>query len=103
MGFPSVFLLNGQAEVIAASWAIFDRFNLLFTNLLAPALRTAHPSKAASTALAQLFDLPRDEFVELLNRAFPADVQRTSELLAQMDNLRRQPFCYGAYQTYTLL
>lgn len=103
IGFPTVFLLNGRAEVIAASWAIYDRFNLLFTNLLAPALSTAHPSLAASTALAQLFDLPRDEFAELLNHAFPADVQRTSVLLAQMDNLRRQPFCYGAYQTYTLL
>lgn len=103
MGFPMVFLLNGRAEVIAASWAILDRFNLLFTNLLAPALRTAHPSQAASTALAQLIDLPRDEFAELLNRAFPADAQRTSVLLEQMDNLRRQPFCYGAYQTYTLL
>lgn len=103
MGFPSVFLLNGRAEVIAASWAILDRFNLLFTNLFAPLLRTAHPSQAASTALAQLYELPIDKLAELLDRAFPADVERTPKLLSDMDNLRRQPFCYGAYQTYTLL
>ena len=98
-----MFLLNGRAEVIAASWAILDRFNLLFTNLFALALRTAHPSQAASTALAQLFEFPIDKLAELLDRAFPVDVERTPKLLSDMDNLRRQPFCYGAYQTYTLL
>lgn len=103
MGFPTVFLLNGRSEVLAASWAILDRFNLLFTSLFAPGLHKAHPSQAASTALARLFELPKQELPDLLLRAFPPDVQRTPALLSQLDNLRRQPFCYGAYQTYTLL
>lgn len=102
-GFPSVLLLNGRSEVVAASWAILDRFNILFTALFAPELHTAHPSQAASITLAKLFALPKEELADLLVRAFPADVQQTPALLAQMDNLRRQPFCYGAYQTYTLL
>jgi len=103
MGFPTVFLLNGRSEVLAASWAILDRFNLLFTTLFAPGLEKAHPSLAASTALARLFELPKDELPNLVHRAFPADVPKTAVLLEQLDNLRRQPFCYGAYQTYTLL
>lgn len=103
MGFPVVFLLNGRSEVLAASWAILDRFNLLFTTLFAPSLHQAHPSQAASTALARLFELPKEELPDLLLRAFPPGVQVTQELLSQMDTLRRQPFCYGAYHTYTLL
>lgn len=103
MGFPTVFLLNGRSEVLAASWAILDRFNLLFTTLFAPGLQNAHPAQAASTALARLFELPLEELPNLLHRAFPTEIQQTPALLAQMDKLRRQPFCYGAYQTYTLL
>lgn len=103
MGFPVVFLLNGQSEVLAASWAILDRFNLLLTTLFAPGLREAHPSSAMSTALAKLVDLPSEELPALLLRAFPSGTQISHELLSQIDNLRRQPFCYGAYQTYTLL
>jgi hypothetical protein len=103
MGFPTVFLLNGQSEVVAASWAILDRFNVLFNTLFAPGLQNAHPAQAASTALAKLFELPQEELQDLLHLAFPAEIQQTPALLAQMDNLRRQPFCYGAYQTYTLL
>jgi tetratricopeptide (TPR) repeat protein len=103
MGFPTVFLLNGRSEVLAASWAILDRFNLLFTTLFAPSLQKAHPSLAASTALARLFELSKEELLALVHRAFPADVLKSPVLLEQIDNLRRQPFCYGAYQTYTLL
>jgi len=103
MGFPTVLLLNGRSEVLAASWAIIDRFNVLFTTLFAPNLQDVHPSLAASTALARLFELPKDELFELVHRAFPADVPMTPHLLEQIDNLRRQPFCYGGYQTYTLL
>jgi tetratricopeptide (TPR) repeat protein len=103
IGFPTMFLLNGQSEVLAASWAILDRFNLLFTTLFAPSLQTAHPSLAASTTLARLFELPKDQLLNLVHLAFPDDVQKTTVLLEQIDNLRRQPFCYGAYQTYTLL
>ncbi|WP_423680481.1 tetratricopeptide repeat protein [Undibacterium sp. WLHG33] len=103
MGFPTVFLLNGRSEVLAASWAILDRFNLLFTTLFAPGLQKAHPSLAASIALAKLFELPKEELSDLVHSAFPADVLNTSAVLEQIDNLRRQPFCYGAYQTYTLL
>ncbi len=103
MGFPTVFLLNGRSEVLAASWAILDRFNLLFTTLFAPSLKNGSPSLAASTALAKLFELSDKELSDLVHRAFPADVPKTAVLLEQIDNLRRQPFCYGAYQTYTLL
>lgn len=103
MGFPTVFLLNGRSEVLAASWAIIDRFNLLFTTLFVPSLQKAHPSLAASTALASLIELPKEELPDLVHRAFPTEVLKTSVLLEQIDNLRRQPFCYGAYQTYTLL
>lgn len=103
IGFPTVFLLNGRSEVLAASWAILDRFNLLFTTLFAPSLHKAHPSLAASTALARLFELPKEELPDLVHRAFPAEVLKTPVLLEQIDNLRQQPFCYGAYQTYTLL
>ncbi len=103
MGFPTVFLLNGRSEVLAASWAILDRFNLLFTTLFAAGLQNSGPAQAASTALARLFELPQEELLDLFRRAFPVDIQQPPSLLAQMDNLRRQPFCYGAYQTYTLL
>lgn len=103
MGFPTVFLLNGRSEVLAASWAILDRFNLLFTTLFAPGLQNAHPAQAASIALAKLVELHQEELPDLLHRAFPTDVQQTPAFLAQMDKLRQQPFCYGAYQTYTLL
>lgn len=103
MGFPTVFLLNGRSEVLAASWAIFDRFNLLFTALFAPSLQKDHPSLAASTALARLFDFSKDDLSDLVRRVFPADDLKTPVLLEQIENLRRQPFCYGAYQTYTLL
>jgi tetratricopeptide (TPR) repeat protein len=103
MGFPTVFLLNRRSEVLAASWAILDRFNLLFTTLFAPLLQEAHPSQAASAALARLFELPEEKLSELIQRIFSADAQSGAVLLKQIDNLRRQPFCYGAYQTYTLL
>ncbi|MGZ5198775.1 MAG: tetratricopeptide repeat protein [Telluria sp.] len=103
MGFPTVFLLNGRSEVMAASWAILDRFNVIFTALLAPELKKAHPSLAASTALAKLCELSKDELSDLVGSAFPADVPKTASLVDQIDNLRRQPFCYGAYQAYTLL
>jgi tetratricopeptide (TPR) repeat protein len=103
MGFPTVFLLNGQSEVLAASWAILDRFNLLFTALFAPSLQKSHPSLAASTALARLYELPKEDLLDLVQRAFPTEVPKTPAFLEQIDKLRRQPFCYGAYQTYTLL
>lgn len=103
MGFPIMFLLNGRSEVLAASWAIIDRFNLLLTTLFAPKLQKVHPSLAASTALAKLFELPEAELADLVHRAFPADASNSPVLLKQIDNLRQQPFCYGAYQTYTLL
>ena len=82
---------------------IFDRFNLLFTALFAPSLQKDHPSLAASTALARLFDFSKDDLSDLVRRVFPADDLKTPVLLEQIENLRRQPFCYGAYQTYTLL
>ncbi|PYE78464.1 hypothetical protein DFQ15_107114 [Xylophilus ampelinus] len=103
MGFPVVFLLNGRSEVLAASWAILDRFNLLYTTLFAPELREAHPSQAASTALAKLVELSAKELKVLVHQAFPPETQISDDLLSQMDNLRRQPFCYGACSTYTLL
>ncbi|MDN3578272.1 tetratricopeptide repeat protein [Chitinimonas viridis] len=103
MGFPVVFLLNGRSEVLAASWAVLDRFNLLLTTLFAPGLREAHPSCAISTALSKLVNLPSEELPALLLRAFPSGTQISHSLLSQIDNLRQQPFCYGAYQTYTLL
>ncbi|MBB4132482.1 tetratricopeptide repeat protein [Xanthomonas sp. 3075] len=103
MGFPVVFLLNGRSEALAASWAIMDRFNLLFTSLFAPGLRDVHPSQAASTALAKLVDLPVQELAALLLRALPTGTQLSPGLVLQMDTLRQQPFCYGAYQVYTLL
>jgi tetratricopeptide (TPR) repeat protein len=103
MGFPVVFLLNGRSEVLAAAWAIIDRYNLLFTTLFAPGLRDAHASHAMSTALANLVNLPVEELPALLLRAFPSGTPISHELLSEIDNLRRQPFCYGAYQTYTLL
>lgn len=103
MGFPVVFLLNGRSEVLAASWAIIDRFNLLFTTLFAPALRDIHPSLAASKALATLAELSEEALPALLRPAFPPETELSAGLLSQMDTVRRQPFCYGAYQTYTLL
>lgn len=103
MGFPTVFLLNGQSEVLAASWAILDRFNVLLTALFAPGLGESTPARAAGTALAKLVDLPKEALQNLLNRAFPGALEKEPMFLEQMDNLRRQPFCYGAYQTYTLL
>ncbi len=96
-------VLNGRSEWFAPSWAILDRFNVMFTFLFAPGLKFAHPSQAAAVALATLYELSNDELADLVTRAFPPDVQRTAALVAQMDNLRRQPFCYGAYHTYTLL
>lgn len=103
MGFPTVFLLNGQSDVLAASWAILDRFNLLFTTLFAPGLHKASAALAASSALAKLVELPKEALPDLLLRAFPPDFDTSPFVLSQLDNLRRQPFCYGAYQIYTLL
>jgi tetratricopeptide (TPR) repeat protein len=102
-GFPSVFLLNRRSEVVAASWAIFDRFNLLFMTLFAPRLREGHASQAVSFALAKLHELTADDLSDVVKRAFPGATQDAVGLLTQIDNLRRQPFCYGAYQTYCLL
>lgn len=103
IGFPTVFLLNGQSEVVAASWEILDRFNLVFTTLLALGLDGVTTAQAVSTALAKLFELPAEELSDLLRRALPAKVELPSVALSQIDIMRRQPFCYGAYQTYTLL
>lgn len=102
MGFPSLFLLNGKAEVVASSWAIMDRFNLVFTALFAPALRDMRPAAAASHALASLIEMSDDEFTAYLSSAFPED-HRLLQAAKQLNVLRRQPYCYGAYQTYTLL
>jgi tetratricopeptide (TPR) repeat protein len=102
MGFPSVFLLNGMAEVVAASWAIIDRFNLMFTSLFAPALRDMRPAAAVSHALASLIDMSDDDLQARLNATFPAD-HPILQAVSQLNVLRRQPYCYGAYQTYTLL
>lgn len=102
MGFPSVFLLNGQAEVIAASWAIIDRFNIMFTALFAPALREMRPAEAASRALARLIDLADEDLAALLSRVMPGD-EVTQQAIQHLSNVRRQAYCYGAYETYTLL
>lgn len=103
VGFPTVFLLNGQSEVVAASWEILDRFNLIFTALLAPGLCGVTPASAASTALARLFELPIEELIDLLSKMPAASVGLTAQGRSQIDLMRRQPFCYGAYQTFTLL
>ena len=102
IGFPTVFLLNGQSEVVAASWEILDRFNLVFTSLLAPGLNGVPPAQAVSMALAKLFELPIEELSELLRRALSAKFELTPVALSQIDIMRHQPFCYGSYQTYTL-
>lgn len=102
MGFPSLFLLNGKAEVVASSWAIMDRFNLMFTALFAPALRNMRPAAAASHALATLIEMSDDELTAHLSSAFPED-HGLLQAAKQLNVLRRQPYCYGAYQTYTLL
>lgn len=103
IGFPTVFLVNGECEVVAASWEILDRFNLVFTTLLAPRLVGVTGSQAVSTALAMLHEMPSGELAELLLRSLPAGVELSAAALGQIDVMRRQPFCYGAYQTYTLL
>lgn len=103
IGFPSVFLLNGVAEVVAASWAIVDRFNLMFTTLFAPALREMRPAAAACTALAKLIEMADEDLPALLSRALPVDDVALQASVNQLNLIRRQPYCYGAYQTYTLL
>jgi tetratricopeptide (TPR) repeat protein len=103
IGFPTVFLVNGECEVVAASWEILDRFNLVFTTLLAPRLDGVTVSQAVSRALALLHEMPSGELTELLFRSLPAGVELSAAALSQIDVMRRQPLCYGAYQTYTLL
>lgn len=103
MGFPTVFLLNGKAEVMAASWAILDRFNLLFTTLFASGLQHMYPAQAASSALARLVDYPPEALPDLLSQSLPGRVGPTAAELQQVDKLLRQPFCYGTYQVYTLM
>ena len=61
------------------------------------------PAQAASSALARLVDYPTESLNDLVLRALPDQVDTSINELQQLDNLRRQPFCYGAYQTYTLL
>lgn len=102
MGFPSVFLLNAQAEVVAASWAIIDRVAIMFTALFAPALREMRPAEATSRALARLIDLADEDLPALLSRVLPGD-EAIQRAVPHMNNVRRQAYCYGAYQTYTLL
>lgn len=103
VGFPTVFLVNGECEVVAASWEILDRFNLVFTTLLAPRLDGMTASQAVSTVLAVLHEMPSGELTELLLRSLPDGVELSAAALNQIDVMRRQPFCYGVYQTYTLL
>lgn len=97
MGFPTVFLLNGRSEVVAASWAILDRFNLLFTTLFAPSLRSTHPSRAVSTALARLFEFPKEELPDLLHRVFPSGALPTPAAVL----LRRLPDLHLALDSAT--
>jgi len=102
MGFPSLFLLNAQAEVVAASWAIIDRVNIMFTALFAPALREMRPAEAAGRALARLIDLADEDLPGLLSRVLPGD-EAIQRAVHHLNSVRRQAYCYGAYQTYTLL
>jgi hypothetical protein len=105
MGFPTVFLLNGQCEVLAASWAILDRFNVLLTTLFARELDQSPSAIAFSTALAKLFDMPKKELLELLSSVHGSDSLPPEALasLESVDVMRRKAFCYGAYQIYSLL
>ncbi len=106
MGFPTVFLLNGKCEVLAASWAIMDRFNILLTTLFARELDQSPAATAFSTALAKLFEMPKEAVLELLSSIQGSDDSLQPEALASLesvDALRRKAFCYGAYQIYTLL
>jgi hypothetical protein len=43
-----------------------------------------------------------DDLQARLNATFPAD-HPILQAVSQLNVLRRQPYCYGAYQTYTLL
>lgn len=106
MGFPTVFLLNGQCEVLAASWAILDKFNVLLTTLFARELDQSPSAIAFSTALAKLFNMPNKEVLELLSSVHGDDDSLPPEALASLgsvDVIRRKAFCYGAYQIYSLL
>jgi len=106
MGFPTVFLLNGRCEVVAASWAIMDRFNVLLTTLFARNLDKSHSAVAFSSALAKLVDMPKAEALELLRSVHSSDDGSPPVALPSpeaVDDLRRRAFCYGAYQVYTLL
>lgn len=102
MGFPSLFLVNGQCVVLGASWAIIDRFNMLLSAILAKKIHAETASRAASYSLALLASMTREALAELQAATLAHEIVEPS-LLDRLDNLRNQAYCYGAYQLYTLL
>ncbi len=101
-GFPSAFLVNGQCVVLASGWAIIDRFNILLSMLFAQELNKLPITAAFSSALAKLH-MMRIQDLDVLIKLTNSYMEEFTDSLTTIDNLRKQPFCYGAYQLYTLL
>lgn len=109
-GYTSIFLTNRQSVATGAAWATLDRFDYLLSTRFA--IELAHgtePSRAFSIALGDLVTMPATDAMRLFEHiADPAlkdkmSVANSEKAVAQLDLMKQQPFCYGAYQLVTLL
>jgi hypothetical protein len=106
VGFQAVFLTNRRCSVIAATWAIFDRYHFLFSSLFFEQVRVLGAAQALGTTLAKLTGMSAADAIKLFGSIEPEDLRH--EILAttsekNLEAMKAAPLCYGAYQTYGLL
>lgn len=108
-GYPSLLLTNRRCVVTGSAWATLDRFDYLLSTRFAIELKSGCDlARAFSIALAAIVDMPASEAMDLFDHLPDPDLRvqmnpGTSAEAQRVANLRRQPFCYGAYQVYTLV
>lgn len=108
-GYPSIFLTNRNCVVTASAWATIDRFDYLLSTQFAITLKTERNfGKAFSMALAKVVDMSATEASRLFDHIPDPELRKemtpdTDTRSQQITNLISQPFCYGAYNLYSLV
>lgn len=108
IGYPSVLLANRRSVVSAASWPTIDKFDYLLSVQFALELRANPDSSAAfSKAIATLVDMTAEQAMSLFRHIPDATLRdettpHSAQQIEQLMQMKSDPFCYGAYQLYTL-
>jgi tetratricopeptide (TPR) repeat protein len=103
--FPTLFLLNRRAAVIACEWRVIDKVAYIFSDTFFKEISKGLDIKQAySNSISIISSLPGREAREVLSNRPGLASGDTSEPLPSaeyFDSMLPHPYCYGTFQLYT--